>query len=223
MRYVYRVVLTMLMLAVLVVLSACGPKSKTIQDHTITGDLTGLQLDESQAPTLIYKRPGAPSLAAYNRFIIDPIQINYNDPNLQELDPEQVGKMQQYFRDAMIKELRKGGYEVGTRSQANTMRISLTVSNLKAPKGGGAANIVAMGAGAVTGIPMPFAISVGEVTVEGVFREALSNRIDAVVVDRSAGSRTFNAKPWSTWADVEGAFDKWATGVREAVDQAHGR
>ncbi len=51
----------------------------------------------------------------------------------------------------------------------------------------------------------------------------LTNRIDAVVVDRSAGSRTLNAKPWSTWADVEGTFDKWAKGVREAIDKAHGR
>ncbi|MEE8302810.1 MAG: DUF3313 family protein [Candidatus Tectomicrobia bacterium] len=223
MTYVYKVVLAILMLTVLVALTACGPKSRKVKDYTITGDISGLELDESQAPTLVYTRPGAPSLAAYNRFIIDPVQVNYSDPKMKELDPEQVGEMQQYFRDAMIKELREAGYEVGTRSQAETLRISLTIAGLKAPRGGGAANVATMAAGAVVRLPMIFAVSVGEVTVEGVFRDALTNRIDAVVVGRSQGSRTFKAKPWSTWADVKGTFNKWAKGVREAIDKAHGR
>ncbi|MGI9301120.1 MAG: DUF3313 family protein [Gammaproteobacteria bacterium] len=213
----------LLILTALVALTACGPKSQTIKDYTAIADISGLELDESEAPTLVYKRPGAPTLAAYDRFIIDPVQLSYSDPEMEELDPEQVGRMQQYFRDAMIRELREGGYEVGTRSQAGTMRISLTVSNLKAPKGGGAANVAAMAAGTVVGLPMIFSISVGEVTVEGVFRESLTSRIDAIVVDRSVGSRALNAKPWSTWADVEAAFDQWAKGVREGVDKAHGR
>ncbi len=142
---------------------------------------------------------------------------------MEELDAEQVGKMQQYFRNAIIKELSEAGYEIGTRSQANTMRTSLTISNLKAWDGGGAANVAAIAAGAVVRLPMVFAVSVREVTVEGVFREALTNRIDAVVVDHSKGSRVFNSKPWSTWADVEGTFDKWVKGIREAIDKAHGR
>ncbi len=142
---------------------------------------------------------------------------------MKELDPEQIDEMQRYFHGALVKVLTEAGYTVGTRSEANTLRISMTVSGLQAWKGGGAANVAAMAGGAVVGLPMVFAISVGEVTVEGVFREALTNRIDAVVVDRSGGSRVFKAKPWSTWADVEGTFDKWAEGIREAVDKAHGR
>jgi hypothetical protein len=66
-------------------------------------------------------------------------------------------------------------------------------------------------------------LSVGEVTIEGVFLDALANRIDAVAVDRSAGSRVLNKSPWSTWADVEATFDIWAKGIREAVDEAHGK
>ena len=75
MRYIYRVVLTMLMLAVLVALTACAPKSREVKNYTTLGDISGLELDESQAPALVYKRPGAPTLAAYNRFIIDPVQV----------------------------------------------------------------------------------------------------------------------------------------------------
>ena len=93
------------------------------------------------------------------------------------------------------------------------MRISLKITGLKAPSA----------LPNVTLVLFPVAISVGDVTVEAAFREALSNRIDAVVVDRSAGSRFLNSAPWSSWADVEKTFDIWANGVREAIDKAHGR
>ena len=80
-----------------------------------------------------------------------------------------------------------------------------------------------LAAGAVVGLPGVFAVSVGKVTVEGVFREAMSNRIDAVAVSRSEGSHVFKNKPWSTWADVRASFDNWAEGIRKAVDKAHGK
>lgn len=208
-------------LGVIVTVSACAPVSRTVKDSSITADISGLELDKNEAPTLVYIRPGAPTLAAYKRFIIDAVQVNYTDPKMKELDPEQVGKMQQYLREAMVTELREAGYEVGTRSRAETLRISLTISDLKAPRGGGAANVGAIAAGAAVGLPGVFSVSVGEVTVEAIFREALTNRIDAVVVDRSTGARVFKGKPWSTWADVTGTFDNWAKGVREAIDAAH--
>ncbi len=172
-----------------------------------------MKLDPSEAPSVVYKRPGAPSLAAYHRFIIDPVLINYNDPKMQEIKPEDIGRMSQYFHDVMIKELRDGGYEVGTRAQANTLRVTMILSGLKAPTA--AANVSVLAA--------PFAVSVDEVTVEAVFREATTNRTDAVVVTRSQGSRILNPTPWSTWADVQKSFDQWAKGLRKAVDKAHGR
>ena len=210
-----------LFLLVLVALTACAPRSKTVgEDHATIADISGLELDESQLPTLVFVRPGAPSLAAYNRFIIDPVRIDYRDPDMKELEPEDSAQLEQRFRDAVIEELRDGGYEVGTRSQAGTMRISFTITGLKA-WGGGAANVGAMVGGAVVGLPVIFVLSVGEVTIEGVFSDALTNRVDAVAVDRSAGSRVFNESPWSTWSDVESTFDIWAKGIREAVDEAH--
>ncbi len=221
MNNVYKVSTITLMLIVLVVTTACGPKGIPVQGYEPTVDISGLELDKSQSPTIVYARPGAPDLDAYNRFIIDPVIFIYTDPKMKELSPEQVGRMTQYLRDAMINELRDAGYDIGTRSQAGTMRISFTISGFKAPSGGGAANIATIGAGAAVGLPVIFAVSVGEVTVEGVFREALTNRIDGVAVTRTRGSHVLNPTPWSTWADVEKTFDDWAKGFREAVDKAH--
>ncbi len=223
MNNVYRVSTITLMLMVLVVFTACAPKGIPVQGYEPTVDISGLELDKSQSPTIVYARPGAPGLDAYNRFIIDPVQVIYNDPKMKELSPEQVGRMTQYLRDAMINELRDAGYDIGTKSQAGTMRISFTISGFKAPSGGGAANIGTIGAGTVAGLPMIFAVSVGDVTVEWVFREALTHRIDGVAVTRARGSYVLNPSPWSTWADVEKTFDDWAKGLREAVDKAHAK
>ena len=121
----------------------------------------------------------------------------------------------------MINELRDAGYEIGTKSRAGTMRISFTIMGFKAPSGGGAANIGTIGAGTAVGLPVIFAVSVGDVTVEWVLRDALTHRIDGVAVTRARGARTLNPSPWSTWADVERTFDEWAKGLREAVDKAH--
>ena len=200
-----------LMLMLFTVLAACGPKQIAVQDHTFTVDISELEQDMSESPHIVYSRPGAPELGDYNRFIVDPVLIIYSDPQMKELSTEQVGEMQQYFRNAVIEELRNGGYEVGTKSQAKTLRISLAISGLKAPSA--ASNI--------TSAVVPLAVSVGEVTIEGVFRESLTNRIDGVVVSHSRGSRVLNPKPWTTWGDVESSFDNWAKGFREAVDKAH--
>lgn len=211
--YIFRVGFAMLILTVLVAVAACAPTRKTVQGYDIVADLSGLELDKSYDPVLVYKRPGAPSFEAYSRFIVDHVQVNYTDPKMKEISPEQVGEMQQYFRSAIVRELREGGFEVGTRTQANTLRICMTISDLKAPTA----------APNVTAAVVPFAVNVGEVTVEAVFREALTNRIDAVAVESSRGSRALNPSPWSTWADVRATFDRWAKGIREGIEEAHGR
>ena len=214
---------TMITLTCLLALAACAPKSASVDSSVVTADVSGLVLDDSQAPTLVYKRPGVPTLADYDRFIVDPVRVDYSASDIEEFAPEDLTQLQQYFQNALVEELQEGGYEVGTSSAPGTLRISLSILGLEASSVGGAANVGAIAAGAALGVPGVIAISVGEVTVEGVFREALTNRIDAVVVDRTQGSRIFNNSPWSTWSDVEGAAEKWAEGIRAAVDQAHGR
>ncbi len=203
----------LLVLIAMLLLSACAPTATMVKDDSVITDVSGLELDESEAPALVYRRPGAPELGEFDRFIIDPVQVFYDDPAMEEISPEQVGRMQQYLLDAMVTELRDAGYEVGTRSESGTLRISFTLSGLKAPSAG--AN--------VTAAVVPIAARVGEVTVEAVFRDGLTNRLEAVVVSGARGSRWLNPTPWSTWADVEKFFDDWAKGFREAVDEAHGR
>ena len=212
--------LAMVTLATAFGLSGCGSSSIPIKDLRLMNDISDLKLDKSAEPTIVYRRPGAPTLAAYNKFIIDPVRVDYSDTEMKELDPEDVAKMQRLFREKLSKELKAGGYEVGTRSSAGTLRISATISGLKAGGAGGAVNVVAS---AALGVPGLFSINVGQVTVETAFRNAEANRLDAVAINRAEGSHFIKNKPWSTWADIEDAFENWAVGIRKALDEAHGR
>lgn len=75
---------------ILISISACGPSGTTITDHAFTASTDGLVLDKSQLPTLVYKRPRVPTLAAYKRFIIDPVLVDYRDPKMKEVSPEDM-------------------------------------------------------------------------------------------------------------------------------------
>ena len=194
-------------------LAACGTATKTIENYNPTVSLRGLAQDRSAEPTLVYVRPGAPTLGNYDSFIIDPVRVSYRDGSIKGLDNEQVRKMHRNLREELIAELISSGYDVVKRPGNRTMRISMTIANLKAPSA--ALN--------VSNVVLPFSLSVGEVTVEGIFKQSARNRIDAVVVNRAQGQRLMNKKPWSTWSDAEQSFKEWAKGIRKAVDRAHGK
>ena len=175
--------------------------------------MSGLVQDHREKPTLVYVRPGAPGLGNYSKFIIDPVRVDYRDGSIKGLDRDQVQKMRQKLRAQLIAELAASNYRIVDKPGRNTMRISMTIANLKAPSA--ITN--------VSNVVLPFSLAVGEVTIEGAFRNAANNRVDAVVVNRAQGQRLMNSKPWSTWADAEQSFKEWARGIRKAVDRAHGK
>lgn len=191
--------------------SACTSSSTTVNQKYLHFDVAGFKLDRSQEPTLIFIRPGAPTLSQYSSFMVDAVQIDYSAA--ESLPQKEALHIRQYLRNAIISELRNGGYRVVNQPQSGTLRISPVIANVKVPSA--LANTV--------GLLAPVALSVGDVTVEAAFREGTTGRIDAVVIDRSKGSHVLNASPWSTMSDVESAFDGWAKGIRESLDEAHGR
>lgn len=192
---------------------SCGSSSKTVKDYKATTNLSGLVEDNSQDPTILYIRPNAPSLAEYNSFIIGSITLDPRDKTAKKLKPKDLTRILTNFRENLTKELKKSGYTVTDSPGEKTMEISFVLSGLKATKA--AANTLS--------VLLPVALSVGGVTVEGTFRESVSNRIDAVAIARSEGSRVLNTSPWSKWADVESSLNKWAKGIAESIDKAHGK
>lgn len=192
----------------------CAQVSREATPDQVTANVSGLELQDEHLPTLVYIRPGASTLANYNKFIIDPIVIDYTDPGINELSQDTVREMQQYFQRVMTESLTQGGYEVVTRSAQDTLRMTFRITDLKAPQSASNVSILLIPGMSTT---------VGEVTVEATFRNSATNRIDAVVLENSRGSYMFNPNPLTTMSDVEAAFDQWAEGFRASLDKAHGK
>ncbi|WP_406610537.1 DUF3313 family protein [Agarivorans sp. JK6] len=192
-------------------LAACSAKPVQVQDYQAVADTDGLELDHSHAPSVVYVRPGAASLSEYDNFIIEPVVVVDGERYLNKDNAESIAKMQQYLAKSVSEELSQAGYQVGGEASNNALRITFKISGISAPSA--AANVATVLA--------PFALSVGEVTIETVFRNATSERIDAVAIMQSRGSRFLNATPWSTWADLEQTFDGWAKSFRQSLDKAH--
>lgn len=191
----------------LLAVAACGSKSQKVGDYVLSNDASGLVADDSIAPALLFVRPNAPDLSTFDRFIVDPVSVRYDDPSVERLSANDLARMQNYFRDQVTSEIRAAGKEIATEPGENTMRISFILSGIKAPSAVPNA----------AGVLVATSFSVGEVTIEAAFTDAETDEIKALVVDRSRGARFMNATPWSTWADVENSFDYWAEGIGNAV------
>ncbi|MDW7550403.1 DUF3313 domain-containing protein [Pseudoalteromonas peptidolytica] len=185
---------------------------REVHNADVLANLSGLKQDKSHEPVLVYIRPGAPKLDNYRKFIIDPVKVNYGDEGIKEFSAEELTYLQNYFHNAMRSALEDAGYEVVTKNGKGVLRVSFTLTDLKAPQ-----SVTNLSILLVPGL----STSVGAVTIEAEFRDAHSNSLNAVVVESSQGSYLFNQKPWSSMGDIESAFDHWAEGFSESVKKAH--
>ncbi len=204
---------TFLIVAAAIVLNSCGSSSKVVKNYTPYNDISGLTLNTKDAPSLLYLRPGAPGLEAYESFMIKDIILDPRDSKLLDIDSEDLTRIKTYFGEGLEKHLQEKGYEIASEPSDQTLEMSFVLSGIKAPNA--SAN--------VTSVLLPIALKVGGITVEGSFKKSTSDRTDAIVISTSKGSRFANSSPWSTWADVESALDQWANGIANAVDKAHGK
>ena len=195
-----------ILLTSLVLFSACASKDAVVEKYQFKTDTTGLKL-QSSSPTLIFVRPNAKEISSYSQFMIAPIKVDYNDPSVRKLSGKQIKKLQEYFHNSLVKKFKEQKITITNSLKPNTMKISFIISGIKAPSA--SANIVS--------IVAPIALSVGEVTVEASFINTDTNSIDAVVVNKSQGSKVLNTTPWSTWADIESSFDQWAEGIANSI------
>lgn len=184
-------------------LTACSTKDKPVQSHVFHSNTYGLKLKQ-ESPAIVFVRPNAKPLSSYKYFMIDPIKVDYNDPTVKKLSPQKIKKLQNYFYNSITNHLKEANYKIVKKVQPNTMEISFVLSGIKAPEQTTPKLISAI---------LPIAIKVGEVKIEASFKNTNTNQLDAIVINRSQGSKILNNSPWSTWADIENSFDRWAEGL----------
>ncbi|MBL1432479.1 MAG: DUF3313 family protein, partial [Gammaproteobacteria bacterium] len=122
---------SILVVVVVTVFSACASVDKKVENHLLKTDITGLELDKSAEPTVLYRRKNAPDISTYNRFIIDPVTIDYRDPNMKKINPEDLARMQKYFQERVQEKLKEAGHMITDQPGADTMRISFILSGIK--------------------------------------------------------------------------------------------
>lgn len=195
--------------AMAVGLAACGTAQQELgEDYTWVNSIEGMEPDPIYPNSWL--KPGFKDVDQYDHFIVDEVEVVRTG---DDLDPNDVARVQAYFRDAMIAQLKDGGYSVVDEPQDNTLRLKAYITGLDVPSG--AANVA-------TSLMIGVSTSVGKVTVEGAYIDAETGEIQAIVADSRRGSYA-NASPWSTWQDIEDAMDDWAQEVRMSFDEIHER
>ncbi len=186
-------------------------KEVKAEDHKFVNDVSGLARSPNEEGIVVYDREGV-DFAGYDKFIIDPVKVVYNNEDMRNLDQEKLKEIQEYFVESIGKQLKEGGYQVVNTPSEGTLQIQITIVDLNVPSA--AYNAVQL-------IGSPVAATVGSITIEAAFLDASTKRLESVVLARRSGDH-LSATPWSNWADVKDSVDAWAEELRESMDAARG-
>jgi hypothetical protein len=177
---------------------------------------------------LVYVRPDV-EFPSYKKVMLDPVQVEFSKnwkPNSssrslsQHLDAEDLQRIKDglagMVRDGFSKQLTKGGYEVATMANDDTIRVSAAIVDLyiNAPQ--------TMSAGR----SKTYTTEAGSMVLVMEIRDSPSGQLLARVVDRHSGSGTGNLQ-WTTSvsnrAEADRAISMWASKLVEALDRLNGK
>jgi hypothetical protein len=212
-------------------LAACTgtPEVQTGDDaEVIMGDLH--KVDNSRAD-LAYVKPDA-DFSKYNKVLLMPLgvdnveikqpstsgSINRHSKNWELTDADKV-KLQEFFQDAMTKQLEdKGGYTIATEPGDDVLQIQARLIAI-APsaakddnrsRAAGRSTVYTDGAGAM---------SVGVAFADSETGEVLGLMSDS----RSTTNNWGRNNSVSNMSDVRQMFNSWALSIRKGLDNAHGK
>jgi hypothetical protein len=165
-----------------------------------------------------YLKPGT-SLASYKQILLDPVGLAYTkgDAPQRKIDPEDLEKMRSAFQKEVAAELTGAGYALATAPGPDVLRIQAEAVDLKLhpPRGGLELDPDAT----------DYALSSESAIVVATLRDSESGEILARVAqtERSSGRDMEVSDQLSTWNDIRELFRRWATLLREMLDQARRR
>ena len=210
-----------LLIAFVCSLSGCATSPAPRTTYMPEASIQGLVQDRSQYPTLLYRRPGAPKIGSYDRYIVGDVRIRVADSDMNKIPSKDLEYMADYLKVAIRHELSTAGYNVGAGYGNSALRMEFVLSGFEvidSAEGSGTQSDGNRSDGAWLS-----SMRVSTIIVEGAFIDAKRNRVDAIAVSRTKPQGFENARWWSTWEDVEKSLDEWAVGIREAVDKTKSR
>ena len=188
------------------------------------------------------------NLGQYDKVLLDRIQVQLaNDADYKVIDPTELKKLVDSFRQAIVKALGTA-YPVVTQPGPGVLRVKVTIVDLVPTKPEMSvvalvvpyATVADVASGAASGGPVGSAPYLGRTGIAVQLFNSQTNQVIAEYADTEVGRKYVvdtsqgigNAistgvsdytKAYSTWAYAQQAFEGWAQLLRKRLDQAHGR
>jgi len=188
----------------------------------------GLVRTESKQLDNLYILPGA-SLNGYKRVQIDALQVAFDknfDPNrnqrdlsrrLTKDDYEEIKKtLAEEFKKEFTEELTRGGYTVVDEAGDDVLRVSPGIVNL----------YITAPDKMAPGRSRTYVASSGHMTLVAELRDSATSKLLARAVDTVQGRQAADfqiSNRATNIGDARVALQKWATILREGLDDANGR
>ena len=210
-------------------LASCAQQPKNIH----TGFLpTKVKLhpapDDSGA--MVWAKPGLTWADAkrYPKILVGRVRIWYSpDSYYKGIDPSELIIMTNYFRKAVVRELKQGGYPLVDKTGPGVMMLSAVITNLKPTQ----PVLNVLGSVLPVGITLNLAstaltgtaLNLGEVSIEAKCLDGANGDLLYAYKDEKTGSKLDFKDGVTTWGDVKKAFDEWALKLRQRLDKIYGK
>ena len=187
--------------------------------------VSGTLLAENAAPAS-YVKPGI-DLSSYSRVMVKQLNMDnievlkpvweQDNDEVWSFNPEDRSIIQEWFLDAMQKELEtNGGYALVADPAADVMRIEVELLSITP--------FVKPGTPGSDGEFEISTLGTGDVVVSAEFRDSTTRELLILIEgERPIGEKYKELSRENHEANVKGLFAKWGKTVREALDKAHNK
>ena len=192
-----------------------------IQVSGFLGDYSDLEPQPGDKDMLVYRKAEG-VLEPYDKFVIDPVLI-YFHPEAKGVgvDPAKLAELAVFFREAVVEELGRGGYQILEEPASGVARVRAAITDVNLTT---ATNVATKAAGMAAGVGFLIPnVDVGGASIEVEILDSQSNERLVAVVDAERGRRFLNVKGMKKAGDARKAFKGWAREFRERLDRVHRR
>ncbi|MCE5230054.1 DUF3313 domain-containing protein [bacterium] len=206
-------------------MAGCGTyRMSRYEPSGYLGDYSMLKPGDSDQAQLLYVND-AIDFSRYDNIYIRPIDLY--DPkgtDLSKLKPEDRARLREMLDAALRKEL-GADYELVDAPGPGTMTLKVAVTEARPSKP--IRNIISsvlpigLAISAVKRVLFGTHVAVGHAAIEAELDDANGRRLAAAVARRAG--RKWGAGNFSSWGDVDSAFNYWARQLRSRLDQLRER
>ena len=219
---------TIIALSMAVLLVGCAETKQpyNVQTSGFLGDLYPKMREGNEDKgegLLVYRNPkyvnNKEKFRSYDKILLDPVMAyRGKESRMSGVTAEDAQSIVNHFYNLISRELSKD-YEMVDRPGSGTMRLQVALTKLEESNVAldVVSNVPVYGIRAASKLTekvrgkAPF---VGEAVIEARLIDSSTSEVIGAGIDRRVGGLTLSAESFDSWADVYGALELWAKGMR---------